>query len=205
MPTEISGSTGVDKIQDGSVTSAKIVDGAITNADINASAAIAASKLTGIVSGLENADSWRLTTSFSSGSVIANNLERVDTQGSTTLPLGTGMTESSGVFTFPQTGIYFINFQITMEVTNVDDPYMSLNVSTDGGSNWNQATVTYPNGNRHSSSTKNTGSGFYLLDVTSTSDIKVQFQVYNSTSNSTVMAATSKTWTGFSFVRLGDT
>jgi len=40
MPTEISGSTGVDKIQDGSVTSAKIVDGAITNADINSSVAI---------------------------------------------------------------------------------------------------------------------------------------------------------------------
>jgi len=47
MPTEISGSTGVNKIQDGSVTSAKIVDGAITNADINSSAAIAGSKISG--------------------------------------------------------------------------------------------------------------------------------------------------------------
>ena len=193
MPTEISGSTGVNKIQDGTVV----------NADINSSAAIDASKLSGV--GLKNADSWRLTTSFSSGSVLSSNLERVDTHGSTTLPLGTGMTESSGVFTFPQTGIYLINFQITMEVTNVDDPYMALNVSTDGGSSWNQGTITYPNGNRHSSSTKNTGSASYLLDVISTSDIKVQFQVYNSTSNSTTMAATDKTWTGFSFVRVGDT
>ena len=38
MPTEISGSTGVNKIQDGTVV----------NADINSSAAIDASKLTGI-------------------------------------------------------------------------------------------------------------------------------------------------------------
>ena len=49
MPTEISGSTGVTKIQGGSVTSAKIVDGAITNADINSSAAILASKLGGAI------------------------------------------------------------------------------------------------------------------------------------------------------------
>ena len=45
MPTEISGSTGVNKVQDSSITSAKIADGAITNTDINSSAAIAGSKL----------------------------------------------------------------------------------------------------------------------------------------------------------------
>ena len=45
MPTEISGSTGIDKVQDSSITSAKIADGAITNTDINSSAAIAGTKL----------------------------------------------------------------------------------------------------------------------------------------------------------------
>jgi len=206
------GTVDSDTLASNAVVTGKIADGTIANADIND---LAASKLTGALPaisgasltgvGLKNADSWRLTTGFSSSSVLANNLERVDTQGSTTLPLGTGMTESSGVFTFPQTGIYLINFQITMEVTNVDDPYMSLNVSTDGGSSWNQGTRAYPNGNRHSSSTKNTGSSFYLLDVTNTSNDKVQFQVQNATSGATTMAATSLTWTGFSFVRLGDT
>ena len=47
MATNISGSTGVSKVQDGTVTSAKIVDGAITNADINTSAAIAGTKISG--------------------------------------------------------------------------------------------------------------------------------------------------------------
>ena len=47
MATNISGSTGVSKVQDGTVTSAKIVDGAILNADINSSAAIAGSKISG--------------------------------------------------------------------------------------------------------------------------------------------------------------
>ena len=45
MATLISGATGIDKVQDSSITSAKIADGAITNTDINSSAAIAGSKL----------------------------------------------------------------------------------------------------------------------------------------------------------------
>jgi hypothetical protein len=46
MATTITGS-GVDKVIDGSITSTKIADGTITNADINASAAIAGSKVDG--------------------------------------------------------------------------------------------------------------------------------------------------------------
>ena len=46
MATLITGS-GVDKVIDGSITSTKIADGTITNADINASAAIARSKVDG--------------------------------------------------------------------------------------------------------------------------------------------------------------
>lgn len=47
MATLISGATGVDKVQDSSITSAKIADGAITNTDINSSANIAGSKISG--------------------------------------------------------------------------------------------------------------------------------------------------------------
>ena len=55
-------------------------------------------------------DQWRLTTSFtSSGLPITSNLERNDTNFAY---VGTGMSESSGVFTFPSTGIYLIMYQI---------------------------------------------------------------------------------------------
>ena len=47
MGTTISGATGIDKVQDSSITSAKIANGAITNDDINSSAAIAGSKISG--------------------------------------------------------------------------------------------------------------------------------------------------------------
>jgi len=95
-------------ITDGIITSAKIVDGTIVNADINASAAIDASKLSG-VGGLSEVDQWRLTTNFSgTQTVITSNLERVDNASFSVL--GTGMTESSGIFTFPSTGKYLVEF-----------------------------------------------------------------------------------------------
>ena len=51
---------------------------------------------------------------FSVQSYITANLERVD--NATFGKIGTGMTESSGVFTFPSTGIYLVtsNMQFLM-------------------------------------------------------------------------------------------
>ena len=65
--------------------------------------------VTGTPLGLKEADEWRLTTSFlvASGTDIASNLERNDT--ASFAQVGTGMSESSGVFTFPSTGIYQIS------------------------------------------------------------------------------------------------
>ena len=56
--------------------------------------------------GLTEADQFRLSASISAGTNadITANLERVDTTGSP--KVGTGMSESSGIFTFPSTGIY---------------------------------------------------------------------------------------------------
>ena len=190
MPTEISGSTGVNKIQDGT----------IVNADINSSAAIDASKLTGV--GLANADYWRLTTQFQSSATITSNLERVDTDSFNVL--GTGMTESSGVFSFPQTGYYLINYMWTTENTGLDDCFLMLNVSTDGGANYGDAGRAYA-GNRESSSTKNSASNTAIVDVTDTSNVVVKFSVHNANQNTYTMGSSNLTWTGFTFVRLGDT
>jgi len=58
-------------------------------------------------SGLTEADHWRVTSSFTgSATPITSNWERSDTAGFGYL--GTGLTESSGIFTFPSTGIYII-------------------------------------------------------------------------------------------------
>ena len=69
--------------------------------------------------GITMADQWRLTSDLSGtnpNTFITSNWERVDTAGQGTL--GTGMSESSGVFTFPSTGIYKVDFQFNAYSTS---------------------------------------------------------------------------------------
>ena len=74
--------------------------------------AISGANLTGMSAGITMADQWRLTTNLTmsqnTGTTITANWERVDSDGFA--QLGTGMTESSGIFSFPSTGIYLIRF-----------------------------------------------------------------------------------------------
>ena len=63
--------------------------------------AITDSGVSGISAGITMADQWRITSNLSSSSGTFNaNWERVDTEFD---KLGTGLTQSSGVFTYPQT------------------------------------------------------------------------------------------------------
>ena len=60
--------------------------------------------------GLTMADMWRktaTTTITSTAQVLSSNWERIDTSGQGTV--GSAMTESSGIFSFPSTGIYLIS------------------------------------------------------------------------------------------------
>ena len=65
---------------------------------------------TSFTAGITEADIWRLTTDFDADATpIASNLERADTDASN--KIGTGWSQSSGIFTAPSTGIYYIQFQ----------------------------------------------------------------------------------------------
>jgi hypothetical protein len=59
--------------------------------------------------GITEADQWRLTAQASGDQTpISSNLERADTDGFGYI--GTGMSQSSGIFTFPSTGVWKIEF-----------------------------------------------------------------------------------------------
>ena len=80
----------------------------IVDTDMLAANAVTAAKTT--VPGVTQADQWRVTSNFvSNNQIITSNWERHDTHGPGLV--GTGMSESSGIFTFPSTGIYRIDFQ----------------------------------------------------------------------------------------------
>ena len=155
--------------------------------------------------GITMAQQWRLTTSFTgSAQPIASNLEADDTysQGA----IGSAMTQSSGIFTFPSTGIYFIQAQGEFYHSG-DSRYNQLiiEVTTDNSS-YNEAAKSAAGiAQAESSSTHGNSSAFYIFDVTNVSTHKVRFTSSTSSGSVSVYGDTNRNFTCMTFIRLGDT
>ena len=151
--------------------------------------------------GITMADQWRITanTSVRSSAFITANWEQVDTTSAGFI--GTGVTESSGVFTFPSTGIYLIIATIQNE-TNGARTYSggSIYVTTDNS--------TYSSASEQFQSTDIqrfvTVYPSFILDVTDTSNVKIKLK-YTSVGLDKTIGGTDIFKTGVSFIRLGDT
>ena len=155
--------------------------------------------------GLSMADQWRIHSEFTfsaSGSVITSNWERVDTDGFG--QLGTGMTESSGVFSFPTTGIYYINFFGTGRRNSGNDRYGQIDLQTTAdNSNYGQTAsfyVTAP-----SQYNRNTGALSFIMDVTDVSNQKFRFYQYEAWGTLIFQGSTNTNYNGLTVLRLGDT
>jgi|TARA_R100001460_G_scaffold11736_2_gene27191 hypothetical protein len=195
------------------INSANIVDGSIVNADINdlaaskltgALPAISGASLTGISAGITQADQWRVTSNFdtANANIITTNWERNDNRFSV---LGSGMSESSGIFTFPATGIYKIEFTAKGNSSNQQVRYMaseiiltSNNFSSEGSGAYGVQSIS---NDVSADATANTSC---IFDVTNTSTHKCKFTVYSEHSI-TWTGSTSTNATYATFIRLGDT
>ena len=137
--------------------------------------------------GLTMADQWRLNTTLlltDSNQTFTNN-ERVDSDGFG--QLGTGMTHSSGVFTFPSTGIYLITVQayIYRENSGTGTASIQIETTTDNSSYGGATNSVYTVENVSAYSGNVNGS--FIFDVTDTSTHKVRF-VGNCTSSNIAIA-----------------
>jgi len=150
--------------------------------------------------GITEADQWRLTADITNtDGVLTSNLERVD-DGAFGY-IGTGMTESSGIFSFPSTGLYLIH--ATMEsVSQTDGIVLNLQISVDNSSYVTAGTITSGDGDSHATNFSS-GSKIIFFNVTNTATHKARFDIGSST-NSTVRGNSSLNETCFSFIRLGD-
>jgi hypothetical protein len=149
--------------------------------------------------GITEADQWRLTTDKTTSGVVDSNLERVDNSGFGYI--GTGMTESSGVFTFPSTGVYSIRF--TCQGNGVDNDningFIQVTVNNADYNTVARANFSTTNGEYNASSTE------FLFDVTNVSTHKIRFRVDSIDAGSSASGSTSENQTYFTFIRLGDT
>jgi len=213
---------------DATVSTAKIVDDAVTAAKINNDIISGSTELASepadtdefLVSdagtlkridyslikggGITMADQWRVTANITANAdPISSNLERIDTAGQGTI--GTAMSVSSGVFTFPSTGIYLVQFNaFGNTASGGDNVGINLKVTTNNSSY--AVVATAYDGNQGGRSMNLIGQS--LIDVTDTSNVKVSFQALSIDSGSYLFGdttGTSQNETYFTFIRLGDT
>ena len=174
--------------------------GSVTNAMLAGS--IATSKLADITAnGITEADIWRLTASITTNvDPISSNLERSDSTGFNYI--GTGMSVSSGIWTFPSTGIWKVSCTLRGYVSASDSINLSIDVTNDNGSNYYQHGLAGL-GDSGSSRIK-TATMTTFVDVTDTSQVKVKFATSSVTSGN-IEGDTDSNRTFFEFIRLGDT
>ena len=178
-------------------------DGTVTESKIGSNAVTSAKMFSGFKNGITEADQFRLTADISNPSGdIPSNLERVD--DATFQKIGTGMSESSGVYTFPSTGKYLVSVQARIYAINDGNATVLIDVSSNSGSNYDEL-ANVNAGNNNSSSTNTTVSGQALVDVTNASTFRVRFQTESMGSSSLLSGNTGSNYTTFSFLRLGDT
>jgi len=184
----------------GSVGTSQLADSSVTSA-----------KLSGVTQGITEVDVWMVTADTNSGTDadITTNLARASTQisGKGLTYIGTGMTESSGIFTFPSTGIWKIDVNFQGNVAPNDNAFIYINVTLNNSTynNLGGAGIS----NKDSTGTAagiDTGNVSTIIDVTDTSNVKVKFSTSSFAAGTVVNGNTSEPIeTYFMFTRLGDT
>ena len=162
--------------------------------------AISGASLTGIAAGITMANSWNCSSGFNYQSTTDITSWSEDTAGK----IGTGMSNSSGIFTFPSTGIYRVRFsQSSYNIGAAEVRYVGafVNWSTNSGGSYSLLREQYGHINDDNSCTTTVVTSNYL-DVTDTSTTRIKFSVA-AENNSTLNGGYYGTFV--EFIRLGDT
>jgi len=220
----IDGSIDTAHIADGQVTIGKLATAVLTGATDIGEAIVdadlflvdngaggtlrktAASRLkTFIGGGITHAAQWRTTANQTGDVDPITNLEQNDSAGYTNL--GAVMSLSSGIFTFPATGYYFIQATGGFFFDG-DSAHNKVGIQTTIN-NSDYALQAYASCLLQTTSSAagfGTNTCAFIFDVTNTSNCKVKFHCDVQNNSVTTMGGSSyNTGTHFTFIRLGDT
>jgi hypothetical protein len=182
----------------GNVTADKV----LKVASVSGSGATGIGQLSfGDAGGITEADFFFLPSDITSNGFITS-FTRATTGFS---KLGTGMSHSSGVFTFPSTGLYEIRLQGEMDSVD-DDSFFAVGIyATIDGSGYNEFSRARGGSTDSGGDTRLTTSTTILFDVTDTSTHKVKMNVDSLASGTLVGASAPNYRTHVIFKRLGNT
>lgn len=148
--------------------------------------------------GISEADGFRLTTDMSSSGVVITNLERID--DATFSKMGTGMSVSSGAFTFPSTGLYQVTCFVTLQIASSTSTDLFASVEGQVSSNSGGAydTVFEATGGYEGSNTKlDTIAQSTYINVTDASAFRFRFVTDSFSSGTNLVGNTNINQTSF--------
>jgi len=152
--------------------------------------------------GITGADQWRLTAQITTNTdPISANLERVD--DSTFAKIGTGMSVSSGYWTFPSTGLWMVRSDVGV-TSNGDDNVRFDVFATTNNSSYDQISYGFAGSDGGGGDATNTTNTTNFVNVADVSNVKVKFGVGSIGTGSSIQGDTNLNFTAFTFIRLGD-
>ena len=149
---------------------------------------------------------WQLTSAVSANDTVLSPFALSTISSQTNAMVGPSMSHSSGIFTFPKTGLY----KVTMDMMGINggssqDNYINvrINLSTDSGSNYTIIKEVISGGVANMAFGH---AGSVLINVTNASTFRVQFKTASVGTGSTINAnaANSFSYTTALFERLTD-
>tara|TARA_R100001126_G_C4757079_1_gene115865 strand:- start:61 stop:609 length:549 start_codon:yes stop_codon:yes gene_type:complete len=155
--------------------------------------------------GIVEADQWRINNnislSASTNTLISSYWERNDSSFN---KIGTGLTESSGTFSFPSTGIYLIHATLNLYRAG-DSRFFQLKPhATTDDSNYTEVANSSMHIKQTGSNTFGGCNASFIFDVTNVSTHKFRIYVEGG-ETATLDASTTSQKTGFYCIKLGDT
>ena len=148
--------------------------------------------------GITEADQWRLTADLTANAnPISANLARPTNTGFS--KIGTGMSVSSGIWTFPSTGLWKIEAHILAILASTD-----VQILFDISTYINSLAADVAQAAMGSKSDYTMGSTSFLYNVTDTSTHQLRFKVSSVAAGGSIRGDATFNETHFNFIRLGD-
>ena len=171
--------------------------------DVNGTIDLTGATKTGFpAGGLTHASQWFLTADFTNDATpIITNLIEADAPAGYGR-LGDSMTMSSGIFTFPETGIWQITFTAYQTNANYMEGRFYITTTIDDGTYVNAAFGAHI---KAQSAGSGVGQAIILFDVTDTTQCKCKFNVTQEGATVTTKGDSAVNETYITFLRLADT
>ena len=209
MPVKISGDGTITGLTVGGLPNGVVDEDTLANLAVGtgklANNAVTPAKST-IASGITHLDRWFLTSNFSGEkNPVDTNLSRGAIPGIGLI--GDPMTWSSGIFTFPTTGIWRIYTQRESYLNGDDREVRIIIITTQNNwtSDYNFTENATHISRSESQNTHLSQTASCTFDVTDTSQCKVKFRFMCNNNSTQTIGEAGKHRTYFEFMRLGDT